>query len=1102
METKKEKLKQTFKKIFSNEYFKIFMILFGIGVAMFSYILLSNRFMLPINGDYVLQTYSFYANGYNKMWEFLKTGEFPLFDYSNFLGANYIGTATFYYLFSPFFYLLLLCPRSLLYQGIFFHMIFKYAIGGLLFYVLLRKYFHLKKFTSMIGAIIYSFSGWNLFYIWFHFSDVSALFPLLLIGIERCLQQKKGDILTLSVFLIGAANYFFFFTFALLGIFYALYRWIYLYGINKRLGHNAKERWGVLLQGILYFIAGGLLAGVIVIPSMVVALDSGRSDSSLLIEFLSFFFKNPQKLTTGLQLGSLKGIDFFSFSNIKGLLKYMFVWPTRQLNVGEVVTPTQNIGYVITGFLFMNTDVWSSTVFSTNTLDNSIGGVFITTPIIMMLIPAIIRGFKTKRPWTIFGIICCILMPLIPFSFYLFHGFTLIYGRWLLFIATIALIFILCTFDNFHQIKKRHILINFLINVALGIYFVTYSNSHNGLTNQFKIYAIVFQFLYMVIVWMIIGFSYIKWEWLKKIIFVMVIGEVAMSAIVTIEMKGYVSYQYFIGGPEKKKEQQRIIKDLKEDKDFYRIYNILATRNNVNLPSDFSYNGASVFNSIYNFNQKEFIDRSRMAYGGSWSMGYHEKRYYLDQFIGIKYYIVDKRDKNNDTYTNDEKFPDLLTNEQINIPWGYKLKKSYDYFDVYENENFIELGFAFDQFIPWDKVSYLSQSGHVYHNYSASIYEELYSVMPIINMEDINDFKKDFKQVESYSRSYLRTSYTQWNKKVSFREDCSQSYNSHNCYIDAGKQDLNEYAKTLKRKEINFGSDEITYSRMMKEFPQNEQFFHKRFENFGFHGDQFIYELKPNAQKVCSLATEDNKCYINIPFKMGPQVLISLYNDDVLVTEDAHMDAHSYSNEEYEWKYERGFYVNQPINKIVIEFLSDTWPNSLYRSNGSGYNETMLSMNLYYQYQDNITKNQETFKKNPIENIEYHTNYFTFTTNYDKNKIVVLNVPYDEGWSLQLNNHSQRIYKMNGGFIGFIAPQGNATYRLSYHTPMLKEGLKLSIAGLALIIILSIVYGYVIKPKQPIFISEFLPKEKDKKEEKRKNPKKKNKKKAKKKKRR
>ncbi len=1084
METKTVKFKKILKKIFSNEYSIIFMLLFGIGVCMFLYALIGNDFMLPINGDYVLQTYSFYSDGYNKIHEFLRTGDFPLFDYSNFLGASYIGTATFYYLFSPFFYLLLLWPRALLYQGIFFHMIFKFAVGGLLFYVLLRKYFKLKKFTSIIGAIIYSFSGWNLFYIWFHYSDVSALFPLILIGIERCLQDKKGGILTLSIFLMGITNYFFFFTFGLLGVLYALYRWIYLYGINKYMGHTAKERWSVLLNGVLHFLAGALLSAAVVLPSLVVALDSGRGDGSSLIKLLSFFFDNPQKLSSGYSLGSLKSIgEFFSFSNIKGLFKFIFVWEPRNYNNGQIVGATQSIGYVFTSFLFMNTDVWSTTVFYSPTLDNTMGGVFITTPIIMMLVPAIIKAFKTRRPWTIFGVIICFIMPLIPFSFHLFHGFTIMYGRWLLFIMSIALIFILCTFDNFEGINKKYILINFLINFSVGLFFVLYSYNNGTLTDQFKQYAIIFQFIYMIIVWLIIGFSYIKWEKVKKILFILVIGEVTMSAVITVEMKGYVDSDYYIGGPEKRKEQQEIIEDIKslDKNDFYRIYNIMANRSNVNLPSNFSYNGMSIFNSIYNFEQKDFINRSRLAYSGGWSIGANEKRYYLDQYLGVKYYIVDKLDVNNDGYTNDV-YDGKTSKEEtsqkyrLNIPFGYELYKSYDYFDVYVNKNFTELGYSYNQYIPWDAVSYKNENAKPYHRYDASIYEELYSRMVIVNNEDLKDFENDnLIQRPNYSFLYKKYYSYEWNKKFSLREDCSIGKSS--CYIQVPNDSnlsLKEYAKTMPRSVYDFGTNEITYSKLKELLPENSNFLHKRFEAFDFYGDQFIFELKPKSdgtkKYVCPLASNDNMCYLNISFKLGPKVLISLYNDDTLITQDAHMDYTTNSSAEYEWKYERGFYVNKPVNKIVIEFIQDAGLQTIFANYGNKRNEFMTPFNIYSQYENIINEYRNTLLEYPIENIVYKTNNFEFTTNYDVNRIVALTIPYDTGWSLKANGKALKVYNVNSGFIGFITPTGNVKYELSYHTPLLKEGFIISLIGGGLTLVLIAISFFGLQPQKPVFI--------------------------------
>ena len=129
-----------------------------------------------------------------------------------------------------------------------------------------------------------------------------------------------------------------------------------------------------------------------------------------------------------------------------------------------------------------------------------------------------------------------------------------------------------------------------------------------------------------------------------------------------------------------------------EDPSFYRIFNTEATRSTMNMPSALNYNGASTFNSTYNFNLDEFIYRSRMAYSGSWTMGNHEKRFWFDQYIGSKYYIIDKLDVNNDNavYKMDDRQKEIdaffdgrtSTDEQHqnyrwNIPIGYELYKVY-----------------------------------------------------------------------------------------------------------------------------------------------------------------------------------------------------------------------------------------------------------------------------------------------------------------------------------------------------------------------------------------------------------------------------------------
>ena len=90
------------------------------------------------------------------------------------------------------------------------------------------------------------------------------------------------------------------------------------------------------------------------------------------------------------------------------------------------------------------------------------------------------------------------------------------------------------------------------------------------------------------------------------------------------------------------------------------------------------YNGIGTFHSVYNYNLNSFLSWSHVTYGSSgWSMGVHEKRANLDEFLGIKYYIL----PSNDT----------------NVPFGYTKIMETNGKTVYRNDNHIELGFSFDR---------------------------------------------------------------------------------------------------------------------------------------------------------------------------------------------------------------------------------------------------------------------------------------------------------------------------------------------------------------------------------------------------------------------
>ena len=86
----------------------------------------------------------------------------------------------------------------------------KYGIASLTAYAYIRRFVR-SPHAAMIGGLLYAFSGFQLFNIFFnHFQDVTAFFPLLLIAMEELVNQNRRGVFALSVALLAAINYFFF----------------------------------------------------------------------------------------------------------------------------------------------------------------------------------------------------------------------------------------------------------------------------------------------------------------------------------------------------------------------------------------------------------------------------------------------------------------------------------------------------------------------------------------------------------------------------------------------------------------------------------------------------------------------------------------------------------------------------------------------------------------------------------------------------------------------------------------------------------------------------------------------------------------------------
>ena len=216
-------------------------------------------------GDFNVQQIPFYRMAHDAV----RSGEVLWNSYTD-LGANFIASYSFYLLFSPFFWLTLPFPSEMV----------PYLMAPLLMLktasMALTSYFYIRRFVrtdeyAIIGSLCYAFSGFATYNIFFnHFHEAMVFFPLLLIGVEELVQNRRRGVFALAVAVNCIVNYWFF-----IGevVFVVLY--VFLRMTDRSWGMTVKRFCAVALESVL----GLCLAMVVLLPSVLAIMGNPRTTS-------------------------------------------------------------------------------------------------------------------------------------------------------------------------------------------------------------------------------------------------------------------------------------------------------------------------------------------------------------------------------------------------------------------------------------------------------------------------------------------------------------------------------------------------------------------------------------------------------------------------------------------------------------------------------------------------------------------------------------------------------------------------------------------------------------------------------------------------------
>ena len=130
-------------------------------------------------GDFNVQQIPFYQMAHDSV----RAGNFA-WNWTTDLGANFVGSYSFYLLGSPFFWLTIPFPSAAVPYLMGPLLILKFACCSAAAYALLRRF--VRPDYALIGGILYAFSGFSIYNVFFnHFPEAILYFPRMLLGLER-----------------------------------------------------------------------------------------------------------------------------------------------------------------------------------------------------------------------------------------------------------------------------------------------------------------------------------------------------------------------------------------------------------------------------------------------------------------------------------------------------------------------------------------------------------------------------------------------------------------------------------------------------------------------------------------------------------------------------------------------------------------------------------------------------------------------------------------------------------------------------------------------------------------------------------------------------
>lgn len=622
-------------------------------------------------GDYNAQQICFYEN----CIRMVQDGSFG-WDWVTDMGSNFIGSYSYYMLGSPFFWMMCIFPSHWAPYLMAPMYIIKYIVAAVTSYAYLQRFVKNKNY-AVIGALLYSFSGFQIYNTFFNqFHDVVAFFPLLLIGMEELVQNDRRGLFAIAVFINALINYF---MFAGQVVFCVLY---FFFRLPTR---SFKLTVGKFLGLVIEAVLGFLMAMFLFLPAAFALMGNSRISSS----YLDTIAKSIEHASNG------------NWEKAGDTIKRIFVW---QKNGKEFYW--QRYGQIFESYLFPP-DIPSRVNFF---YGHETRWASISMYLPMFSLSGVFALFTVKqRKWLKAFIITLIIFsffPILNSSFFLFNSSY--YARWLyMMILMLILATVIALEDGNTKWQVPTALMTVLCTlVALPLGLIWHEDEDGVMGLGYPPFIMRFWLYVGIALLGIVLTSFIIRRYRGTRIFerAVLYGVAAMTVLygcVHISNgKQYSHSSKFL--VDQCIEGEVSLPDPHDE--FYRIDFFRNSRVSTidNLGIYWNYPTIECFHTVVPPSIMEFYP----TIGISRSVGSRPESslYGLRAFTSTKYsFIESSKNKKSVEKTN----TDPITGEvstfteqtEVHDAYGFVYSHSQNGFDVYENENYIPMGFAFKEFM-------------------------------------------------------------------------------------------------------------------------------------------------------------------------------------------------------------------------------------------------------------------------------------------------------------------------------------------------------------------------------------------------------------------